>query len=86
MRWKGTPPPAAPEGEVHAPCELAERGLAVLARDEQLVVPEGVVVELATQRDAERAEGGVVEAPAGSEVFHHELHMIDEASTLQFHD
>ena len=71
------------ERQVVATGQLAVCSLAVGSGDEQLVGPE-VVVGLAAYRHAQHVEHGAVESPAGLQVAHDQLDVVDQAATVQF--
>jgi len=73
------------EGQVVAPGQLAQRGLAVGTGHKQLVRPE-VALPRAAQGHLQRRQHGGVEGLGARQVAHHQLHMVDQATPVDLVD
>ena len=70
------------EGQMVSPRQVAGRRRAVGGGDEQLIHPE-VALGLAAQRNAQRSQHGVVEAPGRRKVGDHQLDVINQTAAMQ---
>jgi hypothetical protein len=71
------------KGHVMAAGEFAVCGLALGRGDEEFVGPE-VVVTGAGHRHLQHLEHGFVKGPAGGEVLHDQLDVVDQPASVQF--